>query len=97
MAPSDLRDLSVEFAIRKLGAYDWRTRTCLTAESNLVCLGWLPFCRRADFDLVFDSPANRAARFCSGLTCRDISANDLAGALELFFHGGLCARAAEPA
>ena len=33
--------------------------------------------------------ANRAAKFYSGLSCRDISANDLAGALELLFHGCL--------
>src|SRR5260370_1371208 len=82
-------DLSVESVIRKLGAYDWRTRACLTAESNLVRLGRLPVCHRAGFDLVLVSQANRAAAFYSGLSCRDISANDLAGALELLFHGCL--------
>ena len=66
-------------------------------ESNLVHLGRLHDRSHADFSLVFDSKKSGAATFYSNAAYCDISADDLAGALELLFLGGLYHRASKPA
>jgi len=88
-------DLSIGRAVSKLVARNRRTYAHLALEPRLVCLVRLHDRDRADPDLVFNSQAISAATFCYRFVGSDVCADDLAGALELFFPVDLRNRAAD--